>query len=65
MDLALNNLQRLICHKTQQTNQLKDNNFREKSYRLVEESFGISKDSKIDTLSAGAVEYSDCTSAEG
>ena len=22
MDLALNNLQRLICHKTQQTNQL-------------------------------------------
>ena len=23
MDLALNNLQRLMCHKTQQTNQLK------------------------------------------
>ena len=24
MDLALNNLQRLICHKTQTTNQLTD-----------------------------------------
>ena len=32
MDLALNNLQRLICHKTQQTNQtnsskISNNNF--------------------------------------
>ena len=25
MDLALNNLQRLICHKTQETNQQSDN----------------------------------------
>ena len=41
MDLALNNLQRLICHKTQQT-----------------------KPNKI-AQSAGAVEYTDCTSAEG
>ena len=40
MDLALNNLQRLICHKTQQTNQ------------------------PTNQL-AGAVEYTDCISAEG
>ena len=40
MDLALNNLQRLICHKTQQT---KPNN-----------------EAHLD----GAVEYTDCMSAE-
>ena len=40
-DLALNNLQQLICHKTQ-WNQ-----------------------TKLLAHSAGAVEYADCTSAEG
>ena len=33
MDLALNNLQRLICHKTQETNQQSENQEKEKVRR--------------------------------
>ena len=50
MDSALNNLQRLICHKTKQT----------KPFFLLEARHYI-----IEALSAGAVEYADCISVEG
>ena len=44
MDLVLNNLQRLICHKIKSIVKMFKN--------------------PIFVLSAGAVEYTDCTSAE-
>ncbi len=34
MDLALNNLQRLICHKTQQTNKQTNKKITNYSYRI-------------------------------
>ena len=75
MDLALNNLQRLICHKTKQTNIVCTHTLFYHIQRVAE---GLDKYRvqekyfpcfKLSTLwiaqSAGAAEFTDCFSAEG
>ena len=57
MDLALNNLQRLIYQKSQPTNQLTKAVWMDHSISI--------KLTHKGALSAGAVEYTDCFSAEG
>ena len=62
MDLALNNLQRLICHKTQQTNHL--NVWKQTTDVKLLRLHNNTWNHFIVAQSAGAVEYTDSISAE-
>ena len=52
MGLALDNLQRLICHETQ-------------LYSLTNSALSLINTHILVNQLAGAIEYTDCTSAEG
>ena len=62
MDLALNNLQRLICHKTQQTKPNLPTICLQIKYVYLYKNKVIQK---CFAQLVGAVEYTDCFSAEG